>query len=68
MTCCVEDITFMGYVCLWDGAETLNQRDWVEVTAKVSIRYHKLYGGRGPVLMATSVTPAEKGQDYVTLY
>ncbi len=68
MTCCVEDITFMGYVCLWDGADALNQRDWVEVTAKISIRYHKLYGSRGPVLTATSVTPAEKGSDYVTLY
>ena len=68
MTCCVEDITFMGYVCLWKDAGTLNQRDWVEVTAKVSIRYHKLYGGLGPVLTAVQVTPAEKGQNYVTLY
>ena len=69
MTCCVDDITFMGYVCLWEGAEAFTQRDWVDVTAKISIRYHKLYGGRGPVLSAVSVTPAERAeQDYVTLY
>ena len=67
MTCCVDDIEFMGYVCLYDGAEKLPQRSWVDVTAKVSIRYHKLYKEMGPVLTAIEVTPAEKAaQDVVT--
>lgn len=67
MTCCVDDIEFMGYVCLYDGAENLPQRSWVDVTAKVSIRYHKLYKEMGPVLTAIEVTPAEKAaQDVVT--
>ena len=67
MTCCVDDIEFMGYVCLYDGAEALPQRSWVNVTAKVSIRYHKLYKEMGPVLTAIEVTPAEKAaQDVVT--
>ena len=67
MTCCVDDIEFMGYVCLYEGAEKLPQRSWVEVTAKVSIRYHKLYKEMGPVLTAIEVTPAEKAaQDVVT--
>lgn len=67
MTCCVDDIEFMGYICLYDGAEKLPQRSWVDVTAKVSIRYHKLYKEMGPVLTAIEVTPAEKAaQDVVT--
>ena len=67
MTCCVEDIQFMGFVCYWDGADSLQQRDWVEVTAKLSLRYHKMYKEMGPVLTAISVVPAEKAeQDVVT--
>ena len=67
MTCCVEDIQFMGFVCQWDKAETLTQRDWVNVTAKVSLRYHKMYKEMGPVLTALEVTPAEKPlEDVVT--
>lgn len=67
MTCCVDDIQFMGFVCQWPGGEKLSQRDWVWVTAKISLRYHKMYKEMGPVLTALEVTPAEKAkQDVVT--
>lgn len=67
MTCCVDDIEFMGFVCQYDAAEELQQRSWVDVTAKISLRYHKLYKEMGPVLTAIEITPAEKAeQDVVT--
>jgi G3E family GTPase len=67
MTCCVEDIQFMGFVCQYEGAQELQQRSWVTVTAKISLRYHKLYKEMGPVLTALEITPAEKAeQDVVT--
>lgn len=67
MTCCVDDIEFMGFVCQYEGAEALQQRSWVWVTAKISLRYHKLYKDMGPVLTALEITPAEKAeQDVVT--
>lgn len=67
MTCCVDDIEFMGFVCQYEGAEELQQRSWVWVTAKISLRYHKLYKDMGPVLTAIEITPAEKAeQDVVT--
>ncbi len=67
MTCCVDDIQFMGFVCSWPGAEQLSQRDWIWVTAKISLRYHKMYKEMGPVLTALEVTPAEKAvEDVVT--
>lgn len=67
MTCCVDDIQFMGFVCQYDKAEALEQRSWVEVTAKISLRYHKLYKEMGPVLTALEVKPAQKAeQDVVT--
>ena len=68
MTCCVDDIQFMGFVCLWDQAEQLKQRDWVEVTAKIALKYHKMYKEMGPVLTALEVVPAEKPQEDVVTF
>ncbi len=67
MTCCVEDIQFMGFVCQYEQAEALQQRSWITVTAKISLRYHKLYKEMGPVLTALEILPTEKAeQDVVT--
>ncbi|MFR9066403.1 MAG: hypothetical protein ACLVJH_05145 [Faecalibacterium prausnitzii] len=34
MTCCVQDIQFVGFPCSYDGYKALEQRAWVRVTAK----------------------------------
>ena len=59
MTCCVDDIRFAGLVCEWKGAATLSSRDWVTVTATISVRKHECYGRIGPVLQGISVEMAE---------
>ena len=67
MTCCEADITFMGIPCKWPGAEKLTPRSYVLVEAQVSVQYHSLYRGVGPILTATSVTSAAPpDQDVVT--
>ena len=68
MTCCVEDITFVGLVCKYEKAATLNSRDWVTITAKVKIEYAAIYGGKGPVLVAESIEPAEKPEQEVVYF
>lgn len=55
MTCCAEDMSFLGYVCEYAGAGQLKQRDWVRVTAVVKEEYWADYNGKGPVLHAESV-------------
>ena len=60
MTCCVQDIQFVGFPCSYDGYKALEQRAWVKVTAKVGYKFHNIYRGKGPVLTALSVEPAEK--------
>ena len=59
MTCCVEDIAFMGLPCKYADAASLHAREWVTVEATVSVRFHALYRGTGPILTAIRVTPAE---------
>ncbi len=58
MTCCVEDIQFMGLPCRYSDAATLKARSWVLVEAKIHVQHHTVYHGKGPVLEAVSVEPA----------
>ena len=55
MTCCADDMAFLGYACEFAGAETLKQKEWVKVTATVSREYWEDYNGEGPILHAISV-------------
>lgn len=55
MTCCADDMAFLGFACKYDGAENLKQKDWVKVTAEVRKEYWEDYQGEGPVLYATKV-------------
>ena len=68
MTCCVQDIQFVGFPCSYDGYKALEQRSWVRVTAKVGYKFHNIYRGKGPVLTAISVEPAEKPLNEVVTF
>lgn len=68
MTCCVEDIQFMGMPCKYEEADKLKARQWVTVTAKISVRFHSIYRGIGPILTALSVEPAEPAAEEVATF
>lgn len=68
MTCCADDITFMGLPCKWKDAKKLQPRSWVEVTAKISVQFHSVYRGIGPVLTAVQVDPAKAAQTEVCTF
>lgn len=68
MTCCVEDIAFMGLPCKYADASALRAREWVMVTATIATRFHALYRGVGPVLTAVSVEPAPPAANEVATF
>jgi uncharacterized repeat protein (TIGR03943 family) len=55
MTCCAQDMQFLGFACEYDDVKSLEEKDWVLVTAKVVKEYVPEYQGEGPVLKAISV-------------
>lgn len=65
MTCCADDIAFLGYACKYGQAEELTQKDWVRVTAEVRLEYFSDYGRKGPVLHAISVEKAKKPKEEI---
>ena len=73
MTCCVQDIQFVGFPCKYTEYKNLKQRDWITVTAKVNLKYHPIYKGQtpdsvGPVLTAINVEPAAAPRDDVVTF
>ena len=68
MTCCAEDITFIGLICEAEQAKQLKHRTWVTVTAKVTVKKHAIYQGPGPWLVAESVTPAQPPEDELVYF
>lgn len=69
MTCCADDIQYAGLICKYKRAESLRARDWVTLTAKVSVEFNKMYGKEGPVLVVTRCEYAQKpAQEVVSVY
>lgn len=65
MTCCAEDMAFLGYACEYDKTDKLTDKQWVKVTARVAKEYFADYGGEGPVLKALSVEQTKAPKEEV---
>lgn len=47
MTCCADDITFLGFLCKSKFASRLKNKQWVRVTAEVRLEHRDEYHGIG---------------------
>ena len=65
MTCCADDMAFLGFACEYDRADSLTEQQWVKVTAKVAKEYFADYQGEGPVLHALSVEQTKAPKETV---
>ncbi len=65
MTCCADDMAFLGFACEYEDASTLKQKEWVEVTASITKEYWEDYKGEGPILHATSVVKTKAPKDEI---
>ncbi len=63
MTCCVQDIRFVGYLCKADFAKILKSRQWVWLTSDIRYEYQKEYGEEGPVLYGTDYEIADPPEE-----
>lgn len=63
MTCCADDMAFLGFACEYEGAVSLKHKEWVEVTATISKEYWEDYKGEGPILHAISVEKTKAPKD-----
>lgn len=58
MTCCAEDIQFLGFICRFKGDMDFNHGDWIRVRVKFDYGECEMYEDEGPILNLISI---EKG-------
>lgn len=60
MTCCADDMAFLGFACQFDGAKDLPEKSWVRVTAEIKMEKFAGYQGEGPVLYSKKVVSTKE--------
>ncbi|SEP89412.1 TIGR03943 family protein [Lachnospiraceae bacterium RM5] len=63
MTCCADDIQFLGMVCKCDSDVDFKDKEWITITAKIKREFLKEYKGKGPVLYLIDAKRSEKPDD-----
>ncbi len=60
MTCCADDISFIGFLCKSKYTKSLKAGSWIYVTAKINYEKRWEYGNHvGPVLYAIKIEKAD---------
>ncbi|MDO5703286.1 MAG: GTP-binding protein [Lachnospiraceae bacterium] len=59
MTCCADDIQFIGYLAESKDAPSYESGSWVEIWADIEIRHMMAYRGKGPVFKVYEMKAAE---------
>lgn len=68
MTCCAEDLNYIGLLCRAETELKLKKKGWYTVTAKINVENNPVYQGIGPVLDIISVEPAQKPEDEIVYF
>ncbi|MDD6347830.1 MAG: GTP-binding protein [Lachnospiraceae bacterium] len=68
MTCCAEDMQFIGYVCQWPQTPQLAEGEWVEITGTIHEEFSVVYKDKGPVITVESLTKADKPQSELVYF
>lgn len=65
MTCCADDMAFLGFICKWKDAKSIPEKEWVRVQATIHLEAEEAYQGLGPVLYAKSVQTVKEPKEPV---
>jgi uncharacterized repeat protein (TIGR03943 family) len=68
MTCCADDIQFMGFLVKYDDWSSFNNKDFIAITAKMDHVFRKEYGEEGPVFYAEKVEKEQAPADDIVYF
>lgn len=68
MTCCAEDIQFLGFVAKYDKVSELKNKSWAKVVCRVEEEFFKGYEGKGPVLKPLSIEPCKAPKNEILTF
>ena len=68
MTCCADDVQFIGFLCKADDWSGFANGSYVTITARLEFKFRKEYGEEGPVFYAEEVTAAQKPKEELVYF
>ena len=68
MTCCAQDIQFLGYVAKYDKVDSLTNKSWIKGVFKVEKGYFEGYGAEGPILVPVSIEACKQPKNEVLTF
>lgn len=73
MTCCADDIQFIGYLAMANHAKSstiksLKNKMWITITADIKYEFTKEYNDKGPVLYATRIEEADPPEEELVYF
>ncbi len=68
MTCCADDITYCGLVAKISDTAMPENSAWYKVTAKIDIRFSRLYGKKGPVFYVKELVKTDAPEEQVATF
>ena len=67
MTCCVDDVGGIGYLCKVDG-ELPKKDAWIMLTAKVEASFSPIHNRDAIILIAQTITPAKPPEEELVYF
>ena len=68
MTCCADDIQFLGLMCKYKDSSQVKHKSWINLKARIKCKFTREYSGVGPVLYPIEITPADKPEDELVYF
>ena len=68
MTCCIDDIAFIGFKCEFKKTNLLEDKEWVKVRAIVKSEFYPDFQKDGPVLDAIKVKPTKAPKESIVYF
>lgn len=68
MTCCEDDIQFLGFICYFEDDMPFQHGDWVRVTVSFDYGPCKMYGEDGPILRLIHMEEGKKPQQELVTF
>lgn len=65
MTCCAEDMAFLGFACKYAKADDIPEKEWVKVNATIHLENFEAYQGVGPILYVNSIQTVKEPKNPV---
>lgn len=63
MTCCADDITFLGFISSYKGPRKIQTGEWARIVVTVKWEYSAVYKEEGPVLYVSEIVPEAKPKE-----